>query len=183
MATDTDDQQQDAQQADAEPGEFIVLRTVDATPEQVWRAWTEEPFVRQWWGPTGFTCPRADMDVRVGGTTLVAMQAPPEWGGMLFHNGWTYTLLEAPARLEFTSSFVDAEGQQVDPAQLGIPGGVPLGVPHVVTITALADGRTEMRVAESGYTDPAAVQQSQAGQEQCMDKLVASLDRRASATG
>ena len=36
-------------------------------------------------GPSGFSCPRADVDFR-GGTTLVTMLAPPEYGGFATHN-------------------------------------------------------------------------------------------------
>ena len=155
-----------------------VVRMVSATPEEVWRAWTEADLVRRWWGPAGFTCPRADMTVRVGGTSHVTMQAPPEYGGMAIHNGWTYSEVQPPARLEFVSTFTDADGGVLDPAEAGIPGPVPREVPHVVTIRAVGDGRTEVEVVESGYTEKQVRAMSQAGQEQCMDKLAALFDTR-----
>src|SRR3712207_1409533 len=65
----------------AGPGQVVVMREIDAPPEDAWRAWTDPDRIRQWWGPTGFTCARADVDFRMGGTTLVTMQAPPEYGG------------------------------------------------------------------------------------------------------
>jgi hypothetical protein len=45
------------------------------------KAWTEPAYVMRWWGPTGFTCPRAEMDVRVGSRSLVCMRALAEYGG------------------------------------------------------------------------------------------------------
>jgi uncharacterized protein YndB with AHSA1/START domain len=155
-----------------------VVRTINATAEQVWQAWTEGDLVRRWWGPSGFTCPRADMDVRIGGTSHVTMQAPPEYGGMAFHNGWTYTELQQPTRLEFTSTFTDEDGTVLNPADAGVPGPLPREVPHVVTIRDLGVGRTEVVVLESGYTDDQVRAMSQAGQEQCIDKMALVLEAR-----
>ena len=151
----------------------VVTRDIDATPDAVWRAWRDPDRIRQWWGPTGFTCPRADVDFRVGGTTLVAMQAPPEYGGFLMHNRWTYTALREPTRIEFVNEFADADGRPISPADAGIPPGVPMQVPHVVDLAPLPDGRTRVTVTETGYTSEEARRQSQTGQEQVMDKMQA----------
>ena len=61
--------------------DVVVSRTFPVPPDQVWRAWGESDLVKQWWGPTGFSCPVADVDLRLGGRTLVAMRAPAEFGG------------------------------------------------------------------------------------------------------
>jgi uncharacterized protein YndB with AHSA1/START domain len=158
--------------------EVVVVRELDAPPEAVWRAWSDPELVRQWWGPAGFTCPRADLDFRVGGSTLVAMQAPAEYGGFTMHNRWTYTVLSEPTRIEFVSTFADAEGNVIDPAAVGIPPGVPAEVPHVVDLEPLPDGRTRLTVTEYGYTTEDARAQSQQGQEQVLDKLQALFTRR-----
>jgi uncharacterized protein YndB with AHSA1/START domain len=154
-------------------GEVVVTRDVDAPPDEAWRAWSDADLVRQWWGPAGFTCPRADVDLRVGGTTVVAMQAPAEYGGFLMHNRWTYAAVERPTRIEFVSEFADAEGRVITPAEAGIPPGVPAQVPHRVDLEPLPDGRTRVTVTETGYTDEQARAQSHAGQEQVMDKMQA----------
>jgi uncharacterized protein YndB with AHSA1/START domain len=159
-----------AQEA-AVQGSVVVVREIDATPGDVWRAWREPDSTRQWWGPTGFTCPRADVDFRVGGTTLVAMQAPPAYGGFVMHNRWTYTALDEPSRIEFVSEFADADGRPIEPAAAGIPPGVPSQVPHVVDLEPLPDGRTRVTVTETGYTSDEARAQSELGQEQVMDKM------------
>lgn len=41
-----------------------MVRELDALPEQAWRAWSEAEQVRRWWGPHGFTCPRAEVHLR-----------------------------------------------------------------------------------------------------------------------
>ncbi|GAA3165579.1 hypothetical protein GCM10010531_17640 [Blastococcus jejuensis] len=165
-------------QDSAGSGEVAVTRDVDAPPDVAWRAWSDPDRIRQWWGPAGFSCPRADVDFRVGGTTLVAMQAPTEYGGFLMHNRWTYGALSVPTRIEFVSEFADADGRAIEPAAAGIPPGVPARVPHVVVLEPLPDGRTRVTVTETGYTSEQARLQSQLGQEQCMDKMQAMLARR-----
>src|SRR6476659_1903018 len=61
--------------------DVVVSRILPVPPEQAWHAWSEADLVKRWWGPTGFSCPSADVDLRVGGRTLVAMRAPAELGG------------------------------------------------------------------------------------------------------
>jgi uncharacterized protein YndB with AHSA1/START domain len=159
------------------PGSVVVTRELDAPPPVAWQAWCDPALIRGWWGPAGFSCPRADVDFRVGGSTVVSMQAPAAWGGALFHNRWTYTSIDEPSRIEFVSEFCDADGRVIDPAAAGIPLDVPAGVPHVVTLEPLVDGRTRVTVIETGYTDEQSRQQSEQGQEQCLDKMQALLAR------
>lgn len=153
--------------------EVVVSRELDVPPEVAWKAWSEPEQVRQWWGPTGFSCPRADMDFRVGGTSLVTMQAPAAYGGFQMHNRWTYTGIVEPSRIEFVSTFADDTGAMVAPAEVGIESGVPNEVPHLVELQPLAGGRTRVTVTEFGYTTEQARDLSQGGQEQVMDKMQA----------
>ncbi len=163
------------------PHLLVVARELAVPPDVAWTAWSNPALLKQWWGPAGFTCPRADVDLRVGGSTIVTMQAPSEWGGSTFHNRWRHTTVTEPTRIEFVSSFVDADGAPIDPASAGVPPTVPAEVPHVVELVPLPGGRTRITVTESGYTDEATRAQSQTGQEQCLDKmqaLFAAMDSR-----
>jgi uncharacterized protein YndB with AHSA1/START domain/catechol 2,3-dioxygenase-like lactoylglutathione lyase family enzyme len=155
--------------------DLSVSRVLDAPVGQVWKAWTEPDHVMRWWGPTGFTSPLADMDVRVGGTSLVCMRAPAEYGGQDMYNTWTYRAVLPPERLEFDLRFTDADGAPLDEAS--IPPGVPSRVPHVVTLRPLEGGRTELTVREFGYATAEARDISRVGLEQCLDKLTV-LHRR-----
>ena len=157
--------------------EVVVVRELDAPPDLAWRAWSDPEQIRQWWGPVGFTCSRADVDFRVGGSTLVTMRAPAEYGGFSMHNRWTYTAITEPARIEFVSTFADAEGNGIEPAAAGIPPGVPVEVPHVVELEPLPGGRTRVTVTEYGYTRDDTRARSQLGQEQCLDKMQALFRR------
>jgi len=55
---------------DASKG-FTLVRTFDATPEDVWRAWTDPDSAAQWWPST----PRetVEIDARVGGRYTYTM--------------------------------------------------------------------------------------------------------------
>jgi uncharacterized protein YndB with AHSA1/START domain len=151
--------------------DVTARRSYPAPVDAVWAAWTEPELIRQWWGPQGFTCPLARMDVRAGGVSLLAMQAPPEYGGGQTYNTWSYTVVEPMARLEYVMRFADPTGTTISPADAGIPPGVPDAVPHVVTLTPSADGGTELSITESGYTTSQARDMSQGGLDQCLDKL------------
>jgi uncharacterized protein YndB with AHSA1/START domain len=128
----------------------VVIRVFDAPVREIWRAWSDGEYVRQWWGPTGFTCPLADMDFREGGTSLVCMRAPPEYGGQDLYNTWTYRKLDTYKLIEFIQYFTDKDRAPLDPAQIGIPSGVPREVRHVISFRELDGDRTEMTVTEYG---------------------------------
>ena len=155
------------------PGTFdvVVARVLDAPVEEVWKAWSAPDYVTRWWGPAGFTSPSAEMDFRVGGSSLVCMRAPDEYGGGEIYNTWTYARIEPNERIEFVSRFADEDGSHLDPAAMGMPPGVPHDVPHVITFKATGAGGTEMTVTEHGYTTEQARDLSRAGMEQCLDKM------------
>jgi uncharacterized protein YndB with AHSA1/START domain len=155
--------------------DVAARRTYPVPVEVVWAAWTAPEVIRQWWGPEGFSCPLARMDVRAGGVSLLAMQAPPQYGGGQTHTTWTYNVVEPRARLEYVVRFADQTGTTISPADAGTPPGVPDAVPHVVTFTPTVDGGAELSITESGYTTSQARDMSQAGLDQCLDKLAVVL--------
>jgi uncharacterized protein YndB with AHSA1/START domain len=52
-----------------------IERTFDASPAEVWRAWTDPAHLAQWWGPDGFHTPveSVDVDLRPGGHLHMSM--------------------------------------------------------------------------------------------------------------
>ncbi|WP_030168829.1 SRPBCC family protein [Spirillospora albida] len=151
--------------------DVVAVREFTAPVEEVWRAWSDPGHVRQWWGPTGFTCVRADMDFRVGGTSSVGMRAPAEFGGQEMYNTWTYRRIERPELIEFDLRFTDGDGAQVDS-----PPGVPSAVRHVISLAAVDAGRTSMTITEYGYADEQARDLSKTGLDQCLDKMAELLN-------
>jgi uncharacterized protein YndB with AHSA1/START domain len=149
-----------------------ITRIFDAPVELVWTAWTDPEQVRRWWGPTGFSCPLARMDVREGGTSLVCMRSPD---GHDIYNTWTYQRVTPMRRLEFVQRFADQDANPLDPADLGLPAGIPKEVSHVLTFQPAGDDKTEFSVTEHGYPNEEIVAISRAGMEQVLDKLAATL--------
>ena len=149
----------------------VVTRVFDAPISEVWKAWSDPAYVMQWWGPTGFTCPLAEMDFREGGTSLVCMRAPQEYGGQDMYNTWTYQKIVPLESIEFIHHFTDQKRTKLDPADIGIPPGVPKEVRHVITFRDPGKNKTEMTVTEYGYTSDQAHDISKMGLEQCLDKM------------
>ena len=87
------------------------------------------------------------------------------------YNTWTYRRIEPASLLEFDLAFTDATGATIEP-----PPGVPSEVRHVVTLTQSTERRTSMTITEYGYREEQARDQSQAGLEQCLDKMATLLE-------
>jgi uncharacterized protein YndB with AHSA1/START domain len=154
----------------------VARRLLPVTRERAWKAWNDGSEVERWWGPTGFTCPVARMDVREGGKSVVCMRSP---NGQDMYSVWEYTSVQEPARVEYVFNLSNPSGERVDPTAVGMPPEFPRDVRHVVTFTAVPSG-TELTVTEYGYTSPRFYELSRVGLEQCLDKLVASLSAPAS---
>ena len=76
-----------------------LRRTFDAPRERVFRAWTDPIKLREWWGPPGFTCPVAEMNLRAGGEYRLAMK-PPD--GEEFFVAGIFQEVTPPERLVYT---------------------------------------------------------------------------------
>ncbi len=56
--------------------ELVISRIIDASPRQLYRAWTEPEILKQWFAPLPWVTPVAELDVRPGGSSLVVMRGP-----------------------------------------------------------------------------------------------------------
>ena len=56
--------------------EFVMTRVVNASPAQVWSAFTQAEQLQQWWRPDGFTVTTQRMDFREGGIWQFTMHGP-----------------------------------------------------------------------------------------------------------
>jgi uncharacterized protein YndB with AHSA1/START domain len=152
--------------------DLVVTRTFDAPIEQVWQSWTDGAILQKWWGPEGFTCPLAQMDVREEGTSLVAMHSPDHG---THYSTWHYQQIVPNERLAFIHNLADEHGNKIDPAAIGMPPDFPKDQPQTVTFRALADGKTELTVVEYGWMPGQMMELSRLGMTQCLDKLEALL--------
>ena len=85
-----------------------LSRKLNATPEQVFEAWTTPARLAQWWGPHGFTNPVCEFEARPGGGIRIDMRGP---------DGVTYPMTGAvedvvpPSSLVFSSVALDDHGR------------------------------------------------------------------------
>ena len=52
---------------------FELQRRFRASPERVFRAWTQPVALREWWCPAGWIAGEIEVDLRVGGNYRIAM--------------------------------------------------------------------------------------------------------------
>jgi len=92
-----------APQRAGESGErttLIIERTYDASPEEVWQAWTEPQALTRWFGPEDTrSVLHAELDVRAGGRYRIAFDTTD---GESHEVGGTYLEAHRPRKLVFT---------------------------------------------------------------------------------
>lgn len=87
------------QQSSTNTATLHLRRVVPASPERVFRAWTDPEELRQWWGPSSVRCLSAEIDLRVGGRYKIANEL--EDGTILWIAG-EYEVIERPHLLIYT---------------------------------------------------------------------------------
>lgn len=157
-----------------EKHDLVISRVFDAPIEQVWRAWTDPEYVKQWWGPEGFSCSLARMDVREGAASVVGMRSP-EHGE--HYSLWQYQKIVPHQHIEFIHNLADEGGSKIDPADVGMPPDFPKDQRQTVTFKALDNGKTELTITEYGWTAGQMMEMSRMGMEQCLDKMAAMFAR------
>jgi uncharacterized protein YndB with AHSA1/START domain len=56
--------------------ELVLSRIIDAPRANVYKCWTTADLLKKWFAPLPWTTPRAELDVRPGGASLVVMRGP-----------------------------------------------------------------------------------------------------------
>lgn len=81
-------------------------RVLPAPRSLVFTALAEPAELAKWWGPKGFTVPRVEVDLRVGGSYRIAMQPP---NGDLFYLSGEFHVVDPPTRLGYTFRWEDPD--------------------------------------------------------------------------
>jgi len=126
-----------------------IERTFDAPIDLIWAMWTEPEHFANWYGPTGASIPKADMDVRVGGRRHIAMEMETPGGPMQMYFVGEYVEIDPMTRLVYTEHMADADGNVMTPEQMGMPEGAPTETSVIVELEALGD-RTAMILTHVG---------------------------------
>lgn len=136
---------------------LIVRRTIRASPERLFAAWTTPAQLVKWWGPKGVACPVAEVDLRVGGRFRLANDPPT--GERIWISG-EFERISPPRELVYTWS--------IEPATRA---------PERVTVRFEAkDEQTEVIVIHERITSEPARVSHEAGWVGCLDGLATLLD-------
>ncbi len=80
---------------------LVVRRTIRATAERIFAAWTQPEHLLAWWGPRPVTCSGAEVDLRVGGRYRIVNALPD--GTSVTISG-EFREIEASSKLVYTWS-------------------------------------------------------------------------------
>lgn len=116
-----------------------LLRVIKASPEKVYRAFTEANAIAAWLPPYGFVCTVQQMDVRAGGSFKMSFHNFSTGNGHSF--GGNYVELKPGELLKYTDKFDDPNlpgemittvwlkkvmvGTEIKILQEGIPSVIP----------------------------------------------------------
>ena len=78
---------------------LVVRKTIRASAERLYTAWTDPAQLKLWWGPRGVQCTAAEIDLRIGGRYRIANQFPD--GKILWITG-KFESIEPPRKLVYT---------------------------------------------------------------------------------
>ncbi|HWB28459.1 MAG TPA: SRPBCC domain-containing protein [Chitinophagaceae bacterium] len=87
--------------------QLTLTRILNAPRALVYKVWTDEKHMAEWWGPKNFTNPVCKMDVRPGGAILIHMAWPG--GGPVFPMKGIFYEVEEPVKLVFSSLAFEKE--------------------------------------------------------------------------
>lgn len=135
--------------------EFEVVRIFDHPRELVFECLTDPHHLAEFWGPAGTTTPLADItvDLRTGGVFETVMV--DDATGHRHRTRFVFTRVEPPE----TIGWEDIDN----------------GMTSITTLTALSEGRTEMRIHHTKAPDAFATAEAQAGFATSIDRLAAYL--------
>jgi uncharacterized protein YndB with AHSA1/START domain len=99
--------QQDTEQATGP--QLQLRRTYQASPEELFAAWTTPEALKRWHAPNDLTVVLAEVDLREGGRYRIHMQEPGD--GAMHKVGGTYRVVDPPRKLVYTWRW---EGEPVE---------------------------------------------------------------------
>ena len=93
---------------DKDNKKVLVERSFNASPDMVWKAWTEPEIIDQWWAPKPWKSITKSMNFKVGGRRLYAMVGPEG------EEHWSladYTSISPKTNFKCLDAFCDNEGR------------------------------------------------------------------------
>jgi uncharacterized protein YndB with AHSA1/START domain len=97
--------------------ELILTRTLDATPEKLFRCWTEPELLKQWFCPQPWFVSEAQVDLRPGGRSYTVMNGP---NGEVMPNEGIYLEVVPNEKIVFTDAYTAGWQPSAKPFFTGI---------------------------------------------------------------
>ena len=94
-----------AAEAQDQNRDLVLTCLIEASPEKLFRCWTEADLLKQWFAPKPYETPEAELDVRPGGANRIVMRGPD---GQDMPNRGVYLEVVPGRRLVFTDAFTEA---------------------------------------------------------------------------
>ncbi len=136
-------------------GNVVLLqRVLKASPEKVYRAFTEASAISSWLPPYGFLCTVHQMNVETGGTYKMSFQNFSTGNSHSF--GGTYIEIKPNAFLKYTDTFDDPN----------LPGDMITSVWLRKTIAG-----TEIKITQEGIPAAIPVEMCYLGWQESLEKL------------
>lgn len=126
---------------------ITISRIFNASPEALWKAWTEPETIMKWWGPEGFTAPSVKVDLKVGGKYIFAMHGPAgsEWDKDMYSAG-VYKEIIPHKKIVATDYFSDAEGNMMAPDKQGQDANFPKELTTTILFEEIEGGKTKLSI-------------------------------------
>jgi uncharacterized protein YndB with AHSA1/START domain len=97
--------------------ELVLERVLNAPREKLWRCWTEDALLKQWFCPAPWSIAEVKADVRPGGTNMFVMRSPE---GEEFPNSGVYLEVVPNEKIVFTDAYTSAWTPSEKPFFTGI---------------------------------------------------------------
>ena len=141
------------------PSTIRLHRVLKATPERVYRAFTDADALAKWLPPYGFTCKVHQFDARVGGTHKMSFTNFTTGNSHSF--GGRYLEMKPNELIRYTDQFDDAN----------LPGEMQV----TVTFKKVSCG-TELTVVQEGVPDVIPAEQCTLGWQESLVQLAKLAD-------
>ncbi len=135
-----------------------------ATPDRVWRLWSDPRQLERWWGPPTWPATFTRHDFTPGGHTAYHMTGPD---GDEAHGWWEIVAMQPPRNLEFRDGFASKDGTP-DPK-------LPVTEARV-TIESIDSGKTRMTMTSRFPSREAMQQVLDMGMEEGLREAIGQID-------
>ena len=146
---------------------ITIERIFDAGRREVWRAWSDAQWLKQWWGPKDFTAPTIKLDFHLGGKYLFCMRSPEKKD---YWSTGKYTAIVIPKLISCTDSFADEHGSAVGASYYGMSEDFPLETQITAAFEEIED-KTRLILRHEGIPAGQILQECTLGWNQSLDKL------------